>query len=483
MAFRLSQLRLTVYLVAFALPISAMTPAQARESIAWAPYAYPLRSGETVPAQLGTIDVPLRRGIHSASTTTLKFVKLPSTRAGGGVPIIYLAGGPGSSGIEAGEGDRALLFDRLRQHGDVILLDQRGTGLSSPPPACSKPWQFPAAAAATEASVNSTLESALRACAAEWRGAGVDLSAYNTADNADDVADLIRALGVAKARLVGISYGTFLGFAVLREHGELIESAVFAGTEGPDHTIKLPTQADAALALLSTEIAATPEGRAVAPDLQGSVKRVFAQLAKEPVTVELKDGGKQVVSLYDAQMVTAFLMATSANAVMLPGLFKAMEAGDFSGMAGMVRRLRGFYGALPAMPFATDAASGSSPARERQTRRLAGTSIFGNAVNFPSANLSGALGVELLPQRYWAPLRSRVPALFISGSLDSRTPPANAEEVRKGFRNSAHLIIAGAGHDNDLFLSTPVIMDRIDAFFSGKGQADETVTVHILRFK
>jgi pimeloyl-ACP methyl ester carboxylesterase len=135
------------------------------------------------------------------------------------------------------------------------------------------------------------------------------------------------------------------------------------------------------------------------------------------------------------------------------------------------------------MPVATDAASGSSRSRELEASRLAQISIFGNAVNFPSANMRSALGIELLPQRYWSRLRTGVPALFISGTLDSRTPPANAEDVRKGFRRSSHLVIDGAGHDNDLFFSTPVILDWIDAFFDGKALRDETVKVHILRFE
>lgn len=64
-------------------------------------------------------------------------------------------------------------------------------------------------------------------------------------------------------------------------------------------------------------------------------------------------------------------------------------------------------------------------------------------------------------------IESDVPALFISGTLDSRTPPANADEVRRGFASSTHLVIDGGGHDNDLFLASPLILDRIDAFLAG----------------
>jgi hypothetical protein len=75
-----------------------------------------------------------------------------------------------------------------------------------------------------------------------------------------------------------------------------------------------------------------------------------------------------------------------------------------------------------------------------------------------------------------------VPALFISGELDSRTPPANAEDVRRGFRTSGHLVLEGAGHDNDLFLASPVIIERITGFLRGEPPRDETVKVQVLKF-
>jgi pimeloyl-ACP methyl ester carboxylesterase len=50
--------------------------------------------------------------------------------------------------------------------------------------------------------------------------------------------------------------------------------------------------------------------------------------------------------------------------------------------------------------------------------------------------------------------RSRIFAdartLFISGTLDSNTPPYQAEETRWGFSNSAHIIVDYAGHEQTL---------------------------------
>jgi hypothetical protein len=62
--------------------------------------------------------------------------------------------------------------------------------------------------------------------------------------------------------------------------------------------------------------------------------------------------------------------------------------------------------------------------------------------------------------------------LFISGTLDARTPVRNAEEYRKGFATSTHMIIDGAVHSDPLFLSSPKIKDGMMEFLRG-----QTVTV------
>ena len=467
----LAALCLAVAATVFAAPVAA--------EIAWSPYQYELASGQVIDAELGTLSVPAHRD-HSSGAITLRFVRLRATAPRTGPPILYLAGGPGSSGIESGRGSRWALFEALRQEGDVILLDQRGAGMSDPPPACSTPWTFPADQASSEATFNASLERAARVCAAEWRAAGVDIAAYNTAENAADVANLARALG-GRVRLVAISYGTFLAFAVLRDHADLVERVVLAGTEGPDDTVKLPTQADNVLARLSARVARDPSASRLTPNLRRSVTAVFAHLAAHPERVSIGDQSL-VISLYDAQMVTAFLLATSENAVRLPALFAATEAGNYSHLGRVVLSLRRFLAPLPAMPLATDAASPVSESRRNRAVQLARRSLFDNAVNAPSADFADALGVPILPERWRAPLHTSTPALFISGDLDSRTPPENAEHERRGFTTSAHLILRGAGHDNDLFLSSPLILERIRAFLRGERVRDESIAVDLLHF-
>ena len=70
-----------------------------------------------------------------------------------------------------------------------------------------------------------------------------------------------------------------------------------------------------------------------------------------------------------------------------------------------------------------------------------------------------------------APVSSDLPALFISGALDARTPVENAEEVAARFSNARHLVITDGGHDDDLLIGSPEIGEAIMAFFEGRAPA------------
>jgi pimeloyl-ACP methyl ester carboxylesterase len=76
-----------------------------------------------------------------------------------------------------------------------------------------------------------------------------------------------------------------------------------------------------------------------------------------------------------------------------------------------------------------------------------------------------------------------VPTLFISGSLDARTPPSNADEVMKGFSSARHLVIERGAHDDDLFLPSPRIGEAILAHLLGHPVAIERITLPPLRFR
>ena len=81
---------------------------------------------------LGRLTEPENRRSPNGKTVELAFVRFKKTGTSPGTPIVYLAGGPGGSGIAAAQGTRFSLFMAMREFGDVIAFDQRGTGSSKP---------------------------------------------------------------------------------------------------------------------------------------------------------------------------------------------------------------------------------------------------------------------------------------------------------------------------------------------------------------
>jgi pimeloyl-ACP methyl ester carboxylesterase len=139
-------------------------------------------------------------------------------------PIVYLAGGPGGSAIDDFVSDPdgwRYPFTRSR---DLILIDQRGTGYSWPSLDCPELAE----------EVEFSDENPERVCHERLLDEGIDLTAYNTAENAADVAALRDALGIASWDLLGISYGTRLALTIIRDHPEGVRSAVLDSVFPPN---------------------------------------------------------------------------------------------------------------------------------------------------------------------------------------------------------------------------------------------------------
>lgn len=134
------------------------------------------------------------------------------------------------------------------------------------------------------------------------------------------------------------------------------------------------------------------------------------------------------------------------------------------------------------MSYAMDCASGVSAQRRERIAHEAKKSILDHVVDFPFMDVCRAWGVLPLPNSFRLPVQSEVPTLFISGTYDGHTSPCAAEEVRRGFSHSSHLVIHGSGHGNELFVSSPEIQSGIVEFFSGRLAPDRTINLPKLQF-
>lgn len=474
-----------LFAVIFSGFFNADSVAQKRGDLKIEPYVFENARREKVDAEMGRLLVPENRRNPRSRLIELAFVRFKSTSPNPGPPIVYLAGGPGSSGIGSARGNRFPVFMAMREFGDVIALDQRSVGESKPNTECPETFELPPGIEPSHKELLTLLIARSRTCAERYRKEGIDLTGYNTNENADDVEDLRIALGAKKIGLWGISYGTHLGLTVIKRHGKNVDRAILAGIEGLDSTLKLPADIDRHLVEIGKYVKADANLSKEIPDFHGLVKNVLASLEKQPVIVETTDPqtktpAKVLINKFVMQTLTGATVGTD-TLLRYPRVYLAASKGDYSEIAafwlGFTRQNIG-----SAMSFMMDCSSGATPARHRRIERESKLALLGNAANNGFLDLCTAWGNPDLGNQFRAPVKSDVPVLFISGTLDGRTPVTNGEDALKGFPNGKHLIVEGAWHSDPLFLASPGIKDVMLEFMRGEKLSTLKITAPPPRF-
>lgn len=445
------------------------------------PITFTAPDGATVQGEAGTFTVPENRQRSDSRVITLALLRLPATTADPGPPIFYLAGGPGGSGIDRIRGGLLPVAQQLRTFGDVIALDQRGAGASRPSLACPRRdrLRIPPHAPFDRDDVLAQLEEKSAHCAQVLRQRGIDLDGYDTAESADDLDDLRRALGAEQVVLWGTSYGTHLAMATIRRHEAHVSKAILHGPEGPDHTLKLPLNGDRTLKALAARIRSDPVVGSALPDAVGTLRSLIAALDSEPRTVDLGAGTgpprRVTVGGQDLAFVFALEIGDDDFFQLAPRLLVSIERGD-DALLGLVGAALREPIPLDGMSFAMDCASGVSRKRARKIARQERASILGPLLNTFFPEVCSAWGVAELGDDFRSRLRSGVRTLFISGTLDGRTPARNVRDLRRGLRNSEWLVLEGASHDRVTAPDsrvTDVILDFL---------ADRPLTTHRISY-
>ena len=444
--------------------------------------------GQVYEGERGHLIVRENRQKPNSNLIELVFVRLKSTTEKPGYPTVYLDGGPGSSATNiASVPDYMRAFQKLREVGDVILLDQRGVGRSKPNLTHLASESLPVDVFADREVALRTFKERAKVAADHFRSRGIDILAYNSVESANDVDDLRKALGAEKLNLVGFSYGTHLGLACIRYHGKNLNRVVLIGTEGPDHTDKLPSTSDTSIRRLSALVAKDPELGPKMPDLTGTLKRTLDRLEKEPVTVTITDQRtRKPVDVKIGKIGLQFLimrdLGDTNDLPIFPLWFYTMDKGDYSILKRFVERRYNQFGAgISVMTLVTDISSGVSKARKQLIQNEAKTALLGDIVNFPISEMGDVFGNPDLGDAYRSPIKTDVPTLFVSGVLDNNTQPFQADEVRKTFKNSTHIVIDNAGHES--MLVDPQVQQTMVQFLKGEDVSKVKISLPPLKFQ
>jgi len=407
--------------------------------------------------------VPEDRSEHDGRTIRIAVARLkaasPTPQPD---PIVWLTGGPGGSAIALAN---LALADGLNGERDIIFVEQRGTLHSEPFLACPEIDQFQQellGLVTTDPGTREKSRAATEACR-DRLADDVELSAYDSEENAADVADLRVALGVEEWNLRGVSYGSDLALQILRDHPEGIRSVVLDSVVPPEVNLIesfWPAAAEGYEALFDA-CAAQPECATGHPDLRDDFFATVRGLDEQPMTVDVPDpnGGpsvRVVVDGYKFANLINMLGLKPGGLAEAPALVGATAAGDGRPVAAALLQMvpgpeMNSYG----LQFGVVCREEAGYTDEQETfaaARRALPEMPDRVLRMPPQATQvfddcAAWDVGVGSPMAEVPTESDVPVLVLNGSLDGVTPPSWAEAATERLPNSELVLVPGAGHD------------------------------------
>ncbi len=423
----------------------------------------------TVPGgrevECGFLTVPENRGDVANGRTVRLHVAIFTSESENPAPdpIIYLEGGPGGDALET----VPLIFeDRfapfLANH-TFIMFDQRGTGYSEPSLACPEVTELTFDTLDDDLTIEEgqalQLE-ALTGCRERLVAEGVDLTAYNSAENAADVADLRRALGYDQWNVFGISYGTRLAQTLVRDYPQGIRSVILdsAYPLAADLQAETVFNVDRAFDVFFAGCAADEACAEAYPDLAPVFADLVDQLNAEPITLQvfnLVDGQQYDALINGDVMVSVLFQALYSVEItpLMPKLIYDVRDGRYTDLTTILSSL------LAQQEFFSQGMQLSVQCNEEISFGTPGEVI--SAPNFPyldpvfeASIMTGQFGFAVCDM--WQagqadavenePVSSDLPTLILAGEYDPITPPSWGEDVGERFSNSYYFEFPGIGH-------------------------------------
>lgn len=422
-----------IFLVALTLAAAACARRDAPATLSLADCAL---DGAEEKARCGAIEVPENWDEPQGRKISLNIIVVPAAKATGRAPLFDLAGGPG---VAATEGAAYFLTDGAanRAERDVVLVDQRGTGASSP-------LRCPAIEQASPLARMYPPEN-VRACR-EALSKDHDLHQYTTLAAAKDLDAVRAAIGAEKVDLFGLSYGTKLAQAYIRAYPGRVRSAMLMGAAPMDLRTPLhhARNADAALRAIFADCAAEAACAAAYPSLDADLAALMASFDAGPIALKTPDGDMLVERGPFMEALRAQLTSEGGQRL-APRLIHEAANGDFapfveavtSGPRGFIAE--GLYlavecaeGAALIDPAEIEAATkGTFLGRYRVDEQLAACS------DWPIADV---------PRAFAEPVVSAVPVFIIAGGRDHVTPKEYSMKIAEGFSRARVVVVEEMAH-------------------------------------
>lgn len=415
--------------------------------------------------ECGYITVEETRGAQNGRNVVLPVAIVRAAHPKAGLPpVFFLNGGPGGSFLQALAGRLSGPVGRelVAQDQDWIFFDHRGNKLTVPALDCGE-------IALNDAGPLSDVAAAgLEACGARHAAAGVDLSRYNSLEVTRDLQDLRHALNINQFDIIGVSYGTRVGFSVIARQSAGVRAAVLDSVWPQDATWAVggPQMISAAAKAVFARCALDPKCRKAYPNPARDLNLTATRFLAGPIT--------QGEHTYTADDLGGFLMDTlydADGARSLPRDVHAFARGNYSALDTQMASRSGYTEAqhltfLCKERFPFEHKDQVTAAADDKVGQLAVASMkryFDVCKAYPVGDPDPAEN---------RPVSSEIPTFFLSAQFDPGCPPELARVAVARFSHGQYVLFPNTTHA--LYRNSPCARQLIRAFFANPDAALDT---------
>lgn len=444
--------------------------------------------GAALGFECGYVVVPERHSEADGATIRIPVAVRRATAADARPdPLLLAQGGPGGDAF----GVFSLLVPNteIAANRDIVIFNQRGTPYAEPDLSCPETEAIlPQMLAASEEIGQQLYDEAIDACYARLRGEGIDLSAYNSLENAADIPLIARALGYETYNFYGVSYGTLLGLHLMRNHPEGLRAVILDSVVPPDINFisEIPASEDRVLSEVFAACEADPACREQYPDLEERFFALVRQYNENPVTLALAnpDTGERYDAYMDGTTLRSILfqlLYVPRMSAVFPKMVADLEKGDTRYIESMWPLLvfdqlvsEGMYYSVIC---AEDADIDVAAIPLESLRPEIGETARDDIQSYVDA--CARWQVELLPPAIDDPVISDIPTLLLSGRFDPITPPAFAAAAAARLSNATVLVDPTASHGVAFF--NPCVNGIISEFLDDPTASPDSTCLTALR--
>ena len=432
---------LAVIIIAFTFSSSIAHPRDNPPRIELTPCSIDRFNGE---AKCGSYEVYENRLTRRGRKITLKIVIIPADSNDRlPDPVIYIAGGPGASATASAAGVANTLA-QIRQHRDLVFLDQRGTG-GSHPLNCNLYKQSDLSSYFGDVFPPDDV----RKCR-ETLERDADLTLYTTLSAVDDLDDVREALGYHTVNLFGASYGTRLALVYLKRHADHVRTVTLQGVSPTNEFVprNFPQSAERALEGILGECDANEACHKAFPNLRNEASQVFEKLRIGSVPLSLRN--VNVVLTHDQAVEgIRFMLYAPGTASRIPLILHQASQGEFTPIlqASLAYRRQVLPGVSLGLYFSITCAEDIPWIKPGEGARLARDTFLGEASLRQLRAACRMWPRARVPNDYRKPTKSSSPVFVLTGEWDPVTPPTNGDATARYLSDSLHVVVPHGAHD------------------------------------